>query len=396
MGQEKEQFNNSRQILRLIKGVDYFMISFTDKRLYVKGTCQAIASDPVTGQILYFSNKFQTGNFQTSVTLGEIRAGLGNPIAAIIPSDAAINVEFTAADFNLWAKAAQVGASLNYNAISPKCQTITAEGTSLTIDVTEGAPVAQYGYNEPFCYVQTIGEASPIATGGTPYPISAEGAISDFVSVSGTQYKVWYFVNKASAQVARLSSMFDPRIVHFTAQIAVYANDVSAAQNEGTRAGWLYAIVPYLKLGGTATITGDQSTPDTTSMSGQAIAFDNTVVSETCESCGGGSTLAYYIYVPDSTSDNISGLAVVGGLVSVAANGSIQIPVKYVMADESLVQPTYSALKFTASGEPSGTTVSETGVVNAGATAGDFEVTIEYPATGTAEYSCVCNVSVTE
>ena len=35
------------------------MISFTDKRLYLKGTCQAIATDPATGQIVYFSNKFQ-------------------------------------------------------------------------------------------------------------------------------------------------------------------------------------------------------------------------------------------------------------------------------------------------------------------------------------------------
>ena len=37
------------------------MISFTDKKLYVKGTCQANLSDPCTGDVLYSSNKFQTG-----------------------------------------------------------------------------------------------------------------------------------------------------------------------------------------------------------------------------------------------------------------------------------------------------------------------------------------------
>ena len=75
------------------------MITFTDKRLYVKGTCSAILSDKNTGDIVYFSDKFQTGNMTTSVTTGEIRAGLGNGIATIIPSDSALNVEFAAADF---------------------------------------------------------------------------------------------------------------------------------------------------------------------------------------------------------------------------------------------------------------------------------------------------------
>lgn len=51
------------------------MITFTDKRLYVKGTCSAILSDKNTGDIVYFSDKFQTGNMTTSVTTGEIRAG---------------------------------------------------------------------------------------------------------------------------------------------------------------------------------------------------------------------------------------------------------------------------------------------------------------------------------
>lgn len=264
----------------------------------------------------------------------------------------------------------------------------------MKIDVTEGAPVAQYGYADPFCYVQEVGKGSPIATGGVPYPISAEGEISNFTAVSGTEYKVWYFVNKASAQVAEISTLFNPRVVHFTAQIPVFANEVSGAQNEGTRVGWVYAIVPRLKLGGTATITGDQTTPDTTSMSGQAVAFDEDVVSGVCSDCN-TSTLAYYIYVPDAGEDAIAGLAVVGGSVSVATSGSAQIPVKYVMADGSLVQPDYTKLKFTATGAPTGTTVGETGMVTAGSTAGDFDVTIQYPKTGEAQQTCTCAVSVT-
>ena len=96
------------------------MIRFTDSRLYAKGIGEAICTDKTTGQILYFSNKFQTGNVTPSVTIGEIRAGLGNAIATTLPSDASVNVEFTAADFNLWAKAAQMGAMLRHNA--PACR----------------------------------------------------------------------------------------------------------------------------------------------------------------------------------------------------------------------------------------------------------------------------------
>ena len=346
------------------------MISFSDKRLYVKGTCSALCSDPVTGQVLYYSNKFQTGNVESSVTLGDIHAGLGNAIAAIIPSDSALNVNFVAADFSLWAKAAQVGAALSYNAVVPACQVVTANTTSLKIDVTDGAPTAQYGYGNAFCQVQEVGKPSPIATGGTQYSISPEGTVAGFTATSGTKYKVWYFVNRASAQVAELSTMFDPRVVHFTAQIAVYANDVSASESQGTRVGWLYVIVPRMKMNGAGTITGDQSNPDTTSLTGQAIAFDTDTVSAECTDCSAG-TLAYYIYCPDNaTEENVVGLAVVGGVVSVPQSTSAQIPVRYVMADGSLVTPAYSALTYKLTSPPSGTNVSDSGVITAGATTG--------------------------
>ena len=367
------------------------MISFTDKRLYVKGTCQAIASDVSTGDIIYFSNKFTTGNVTTSVTMGEIRAGLGNPVAAIIPSDSALNVEFTAADFSLWAKSAQVGATLSYNAPAMACQVVSTTGSALTIDVTKGTPVAQYGYSKVVCYVQEVGSAAPIATTGTAYPLDAEGgAISEFTAESGKQYKVWYFVNKASARVAKLSTLFDPKVVHFTAQIAVYSNE-SGESTEGTRVGWLYVIVPRLKLGGNAGITGDQSNNDTTSMSGQAIAFDTDTISATC-SDNDSSALAYYVYVPDVQGEDITGLAIVGGVLSVPVSTSMQTPVKFVMGNGELVVPNYNELTYSISGL-TGTTVSTSGVISAGTTAGDGEITAKY-ANGDTEYSVVANLSV--
>ncbi len=355
------------------------MISFTDAKLYVKGTCQANLVDPCTGQVIYSSNKFQTGNITTSVTMGEIRAGMGNAIATILPSDSALNVEFTAADFSLAAKAAQVGATLSYGAPVPVCQVVQATGTALSIDVEDGVPAAQAGFSNVFCYVQETGVAGTLAATSTPYEISASGAITGFTAVADKTYKVFYWVNKPAAQMATISSLFNPQVLHFTAQMPVFSNDNCNASNEGSRVGWLYVIVPRLKLGANAGVVGDQTTADTTSLSGQAVAFDSDVVSATCSDCN-ASELAYYIYVPDDGASSIAGLAVIGGLVTVPASGTAQIPVRFVMENGQLVTPNDYATGFTytASGQPTGTSVSNAGVVSAGSTAGDFEVAISY------------------
>lgn len=372
------------------------MINFAGtKRLYLKGTCNVLLTDPNTGDIEYQSNKFNDANISSTVDLGEIRAGLGNSIAAMIPTNSGLEVTFNAADFDLWAKGAQVGATMSYNGVVPTCQTVTATGASLAIDVSGGTPVAQLGLKEPCCYVQTVGSSSSMAQDGIAYAVNpATGEIDGFTATNGVQYKVWYFVQKASARIATIGSLFDPKVVHMTAQMAVYSNEVTGGSSEGTRVGWLYVIVPYLKLRGEANIVGDQSNNDTTSISGQAVAYDDEVVSATCSDCE-SSKLAYYIYAPDDAAQDIIGLAVVGGVVSVPTSGEKQIPVYFVMGDGSLAEPSSYAtgFTFTATGEPTGTTVSETGVIEAGATSGEFTVKVEYES-GSVDVETVVNVAV--
>lgn len=61
--------------------------------------------------------------------------------------------------------------------------------------------------------------------------------------------------------------------------MAVYMNATgTASNNTGSRCGWLYVIVPSLKLAGTGGgVVGDQSTNDTTSISGMATIADSDV-----------------------------------------------------------------------------------------------------------------------
>lgn len=371
------------------------MINFTDDRLYVKGTCNVICEDVTNGNVVYQTNKMSTGNITPSTSLNEIRAGLGNPIAAMIPSDSQLQVDFEAADFQLWAKAAQLGASVSYSAPVPQCQTVTATGETLTIDVTDGVPVAELGETQARAYVQRVGAASLMAMDGAAYNIAADGVISDFVAETGVQYKVWYFIEKASAQKAVISSFIDPKVVRFIAQIAVYSNRSGGSASQGTRVGWLYYTIPYLKLQADATVTGDQNNNDTTKISGQAIAYEPSTVTATCADCD-SSTLGYIVYVPDEAADAIQGLAVVGGVVELPVNTTKQIPVRLVMADGSLVVPSSYSNNFTyevGSGFTAAT-VDANGVLTAGGTPGEGEVTITY-AGDEGTYTCVANVSVT-
>lgn len=374
------------------------MIRFTDSRLYAKGIGEAICTDKTTGQILYFSNKFQTGNVTPSVTIGEIRAGLGNAIATTLPSDASVNVEFTAADFNLWAKAAQMGAMLQHNAPVMVCQTITATTASLSIDLKEGTPVAQKGFSKIFCYVQEVGAASLVATGGVAYDINpTDGAVSGFTATTGKTYKVFYFVNKATAQIATITTAMDPKVVHFIATVAVFSTSAGSSQNEGTRVGTLYIIIPSLKFGANGGITGDQTNNDTTSLSGQAIAYDPDVITDGCDECtGAGSDLAYYIYQPcASGEEEIEGVVANIGGISLPVSTTYQMQPRIAMKNGELVKGDVNTFTYSATGAPEGTTVgANTGLITAGATAGDFTVEVSYTA-GESTFKDTCEVEVT-
>lgn len=369
------------------------MIQFTDPRLYVKGICSAQLADPTSGDIWFSSNKFTTGNITFSANTDPLRAGLGNPIAVIVETDSDITINFTQANFDLAAKMAAVGGSVSYNAVVPVCQTVTASGASLTVDVSGGTPAAPYGYANAICYVQTVGAASLVGTDGEAYQIDPlTGAISGFAATSGTQYKVWYYTAKPTAVVGTVNSAMVGRVGMFTAQIAVYSN--TGAGNQGTRVGWLYvhSLIKLLPEG--ANLSGDNSNYDTTVISGRAISADENVVSATCEDCG-TSNLMYYVYSPESGADEVVGLAVFGGSVTVKRSTTAQIPVRFVLANNETVPVTdFTGFTFTGSGLPSGTTVSNKGVISAGATNGDGEIAVSYT-NGSTTLTCPVNVSVT-
>ena len=370
-------------------------LAFTDPKLYVKGVGAAYLRDGA-GNVVYYSNKFQNGQITPSADQGEIAAGIGNPIAAMIPTNGRLAVNFTAADFDLFTKASAVGGTLEYGAPVPVCQTVVASGTTLSIDVTGGTPVKNIGMSSIICYVQEVGAASPIGSGGTAYPLSAAGVVSGFTAVSGHTYKVTYFVSRANARLATLSGNMDGKVLHFTAEFAVYTN-VNTANMTGSRWGTLYAIVPTLKLTADgAGIDGDQTSNTTTGIIGQAMMYDETSVQADCDSCGSSiAPLGYYLLVPCDTTADIGGLVLVGGVLTVPTSSTHTVnEFRLLVGGNNLALPDPALMTYSLSGAPSGTSVSGN-VITAGSTAGDGEITGTYT-DGDVTYTCVANLSVVE
>lgn len=372
------------------------MLKFTDTRLYVKGVGEAYLRDPSTGDITYYSDKFSEGQITPSQDEGEIAAGLGNGLAAMIPTNSRVQVSFTAADFDLRAKSMSVGASLGYGAPVMVCQTVVASGASLAIDTANGTPVANVGMSKTICYVQEVGAASPVEHDGVAYEIDpTSGAVSDFSATAGKTYKVWYFVSRANAQMATLTSNMNGKVQHFTATFAIYSN-VNTETRAGTRWGTLYVVVPSLKLtaAGSA-IDGNQTSNTTTGIIGQALMYDEETVSANCDNCAEvAAPMAYYIVVPCDTQSGIEGLALIGGIISVPQGGSVQPNFKLVVNGNNLVPVDQAFMSYEMTTAITGVSVSATGLVTASDTAiGDGELTATY-SNGGQTFSIPVNVTV--
>lgn len=366
---------------------------FTDKYLYVKFTKEVMLSNPANGEIVYHTTKPTDSAVNTSVNLGEIRAGVSNPIVAIIPSDTNVTVDITAADFNLAMRAYQSGGNHGYGAPTLVCQDVVASSTTLTIPDTLGTPVKGQGYDSVFAWVQTVGSGSSLISDGTPYAVDSSRNVTGFTATASTTYKVWYFVNKATTEYATMTSQFDPAVLNCRIVQPVFANESGSASNTDTQVGELITVVPYLKLGGNAGVTGSSSSNSTTSVSGTAIAYEDAVIQAGCSACSeSASDLAYYLFVPCDDTGMIDGLVYIGGSVTMPKSSTYQLQ-PYLVVNGSLVKPDPAFMTYTVSTTVTGMSVSNAGVVTSGSTAGDGEITATFN-NGTTTLTCPINVTV--
>lgn len=371
------------------------MIKFTDPRLYVQGVGTAIMTDPATGDIKFFSDKFQDGNITISADDGLVSAGIGNAPAIMIPTNPNVQVNVTAADYNEYAKAAAVGGTITAGAPVMTCQTVIATGAALSINVSNGTPVAGPGMEDVVCYVQEIGAESKIANDGTAYALNAtSGAITGFTATNGKQYLVTYYVSQANATMTTITTNVKGSVVMFTLQRPIYTN-VDAKTNQGDLWGMLYEIVPRLQLmpDGAAN-SGNQNGPTTTAVVGRAISYDADTVAGGCSDCAlPGAPLMYRVIVPCDKTAGINGiLAVLGGSVALGSDGVFQLNPAIIVNGKLSYSVPASDFTYTSASSSVATVGENTGLITA-AGEGDTEITVTYEV-GSDTYTDYVNVSV--
>ena len=366
-------------------------ITLGNPNLFLKGIAEQTFFDPSTGNIVGFDNVASDAAISTSVNLQEVTGGFGNAVVGVFPDTVRLTGTYTSQAFSLQTRKLITGGALAYNAVAPVCETIKATDATLTVSKT---PAKHYGQNASdeyaWCYVKPQGAAGYM---GTNYGINMTSKqVVGFTATADTTYEVYYFAVNASAQSLAIPEVFNPANVTVQTKYGVYAKQNNSVSG-GTLQGWLYVIVPVAILSGDAGVSANQTSNATTDNSWMAISPDHTGLS--CGDCSGAAdNLAYYVYVPcgDSAQD-VEALVVPGGGITVAVGADVQLPVKYLMPNDTLVQPIYSDMTYVSSATGTAS-VSSAGVVH-GVAAGSATITVTLTKADTSTLTTTALVTVT-
>ena len=232
--------------------------------LYAKGTMHVKMFDPSTNNMAYFSDKMSTSQLQSSINLGAINAGIGNPVVIQIPDTPSLTMNLTAADFSLEGRALSTGSTITYNGVVPVDEVVEAVGTTLTVMQPAVAPL---GGCDVVCYV---------GNDGTAYTIDATtGQVQGFTATAGQSYCVHYYTTNASAKQFSVASLMSPAVLRAFVTIPLYATDSAASnKNSGSHVGNLYITIPRGQLSGDVSTEGSQTTPATTVMNLTALSYN--------------------------------------------------------------------------------------------------------------------------
>lgn len=324
------------------------------RSLYAKGTMDVKMFDPGTNDLVYYSNKMSTSQLASTINLGAINAGIGNPVVIQIPDTPSLTMNLTAADLSLEGRALSVGGNVTYNGVVPVDEAVAAEGTTITVSQ---APVAPLGGCDIIGYINNEGTAYTID------PTTRE--LQGFTAEAGQTYCVHYYTQNASAKQFAVDSLMNPAVVRAFVTIPVYSTEGATGSNTGSRVGSLYITIPRGQLSGDVSTEGSQTTAATTVMNLTALSYD-----EACEQgiqCGGSASpkLAYMVLELNGNPDqNVTALAIVGGEdITVTAGAPYTIPLKYEMDNGDIVTPDLTNFTYTPAEGETYFAVSPNGVI---------------------------------
>lgn len=322
-------------------------IRFGDPNLFVKGVAEQIYMDPLTGNIVGYDRTSADSAVTMSVTLSEVTGGMGNKLLGVLPDTTRVTGSYTSAAFSLETRRLITGGALAYDAICPVCETITAESTTLTVTKT---PVPSYEQDpdayECWCHVS---EKDGGPQKGANYGIDrSTKEVLYFLAEAGKTYEVTYYVHNTSAYGMTVPNFWNPVVMTVQTRYGVYGKQ-GKNEKQGILKGWLYFIVPRAIL--TANAGFEASQTATGGTDGSWLALSNRQENMPYCRCDTGVTpIAYYVYVPcgDETV-KVQSLVITGGGLMVQAGKEARLPLKMVMADDTLLQPDFSRLNYSSS-----------------------------------------------
>lgn len=348
--------------------------NFGDPNLFCQGVVEQTLFDPTTGNVIGYDKVGSDVAIKYTFEFAEITGGFNNALVGLIPHTTRLTGTYTSQAFSLSQRALLSGGELGYNAVSPVCETVNATGTKLAVSKTPAKAYSQ-PTDDVYCWAQ-VREHGTTRYAGTNYKLDpASKEVVDFVATPGKDYDVFYFTALTSAQVLSLPEAANPSVVAVHQKWGIYANS-NGERSNGTLQGYLYIVVPRALLEGDAGLDGNQTTNAKSNYNWRAVAASDNI--PVCDDCGSAvGALGYYIYVPcGDTTQSVEALAVIGGGVTVAQGGTVQIPVKYIMPNGQIEQPVYTDLTYTVAADGSSVaSVSTAGVVT-GSSAGNTVVTI--------------------
>lgn len=367
---------------------------FGDPSLFVQGMVDTTYFNPATGDIVGYDRVANEVATNYTFDMTEVTGGFNNQLVGLIPNSTRLTGTTTSAAFSLEQRALISGGETGYNGIAYVCESVTATGTTLTITGTPAKSYAQPASDEyAWCYVRDTSAAN---YEGINYGVDmSTKEVQNFTAENGKTYQVFYFTRNASALALNLPVAANPNVVSVQQKWGVYS---AQNQNSGNSIlkGYLYFYVPLAIVEGDAGIDGNQTTNSTTPYNWRAISPTDNMPD--CTACGSSdSNLAYYVFVPcGDSAQSAESMVVTGGAVSVAQGGTVEIPVFFVMPDDSIVVPDYSNITLSEAGTGlslSGNVLSAT----SGATVGADPAKLTYTGeTTTLSTEFVINVTAAE
>lgn len=176
----------------------------------------------------------------------------------------------------------------------------------------------------------------------------------------GEKYCVMYFYQNANADSIIIPVDYVPDELHVIILNDLFNADISTTNN-ATKVGRLITDIPRLQLDGAQDLNLTATSAATVSLSGSALAVDNT---DSCESESYYGTMTEEIFGA-KWQNEVKAIAFEDADISLKANG-IQALVCYVLFDGNKAPKIVDNANFTFAVEDgSGFTVSEAGVVTA-------------------------------